>query len=414
MGRRALAVAVVALIVASEVGSAATAVGSRRAAPPTVAQGPVVAKAPVKGKAPSELWRQFPLGKALSGKGTLKTAKRVRPTPSLPPATAKRVRPTPSIPPATTTRPVTNLSPEVLSPEVRSTPLSSSESKSTFPLLAVLAGTAALGGALFVGVFALRRRRGLHGAQDPPPHSIIDLELKWLEAMSTELHQRRADPQHSLARSDNASNKVHPLFAKRTDSMSKAAQPEDQTAADEPTESRSGYAELGDRVASVLERAQEVAEQIRAEAEEEAAHIQSSAKEAAEAHTREIELEHTRIRKDAEEYAQEIRQTGEAYASQIRRETDEAARKVLSEADAQARAIREAAEEMRKRIELVAQKRKAELQSELGTLEARLERLFNGLTTMAGQTERLLAGDVEVAPAGSLVDALDVQRNTVA
>jgi cell division septum initiation protein DivIVA len=411
MGRRALAVAVVVLIVTLEAGSATTAVGSRRAAPPpAVAKGPVVEKGPVKGKPPSELWRLFPLGKGLSVKGTPKTA--VKGTPK----TARRPRPTPSLPRATTTRPVTNLSPEVLSPEVRSTPLSSSEPKSTFPLLAVLAGTAASVGALFVGVFVFRRRRGSHGALDPPTPSIVDLELRWLEAMSTELLQRRADREHSFAGSDNASHKVYPILAKRTDSMSKASEPEavDQNPGGEPTESRSSYAALGDRVASVLERAQEVAEQIRAEAEAEAAHIQSSAKEAAEAHTREVELEHTRIRKDAEEYAQEIRQTGEAYASQIRRETDEAARKVLSEADAQARAIREAAEEMRKRIELVAQKRKAELQSELGTLEARLERLFNGLTTMAGQTERLLAGDDEVAPAGSLVDALDVQRNTVA
>jgi cell division septum initiation protein DivIVA len=198
--------------------------------------------------------------------------------------------------------------------------------------------------------------------------------------------------------------------------MSEAAQAEavDPLAGDEPTGSRSSYAALGDRVASVLERAQEVAEQIRAEAEEAAAHIQSGAKEGAEARAREVELELEQVRKDAEEYAQSLRQTAEAYASGLRRETEEAARKAMSEADAQARAIREAAEEMSRRIELAGQKRKAELQSDLGTLESRIERLLKGLTTMVGQTERMLMRDVDAELAGSLVDAIEVQRKTVA
>jgi F0F1-type ATP synthase membrane subunit b/b' len=229
-----------------------------------------------------------------------------------------------------------------------------------------------------------RRRRRQQGARDRPPLPIFDLELERLDAISAELMRPRADRGHPLARSGNTRNNAN--TTKRTDSMWEKAKEAavDQATGEEPTESRPSYAELGGRVASVLERAEEIAGQIRADAEEEAARIKGTAQEAAEALTRGAEIENTRLRKDAEDHAQVVRQTAEAHA-----------------------------EEMSKRTEAGAQQRKAELQNGLATLESRLERLLKGLGSMVGQTEQLLQADVDGASARSLVDALEVQRTTL-
>lgn len=180
-------------------------------------------------------------------------------------------------------------------------------------------------------------------------------------------------------------------------------------AEDEPRPTRSTYTEIGDRVASVLQSAEEVAERIREDAREQAEEIRRAAEGAATLRTGELEREAEAIRKQAEEQAEGIRRTGEIYATQIRRDSEQETRKLLAEAEAQARAIREAAEEMSRQIDLNAQKRRAELENHLETLESRLERFLTGLRGMTTETERLLRENADEQGGISLVDALDVR-----
>ena len=172
------------------------------------------------------------------------------------------------------------------------------------------------------------------------------------------------------------------------------------------------YSEIGERVARVLERAEDLAEQIRAEARAEAELIKQRAEEAGTARAAELEHEIELMRAEAEAYAKQIRETAESYASQLGRTTEEEAAKRITEAEEQATATREAAEAMSRRIEDAARRRTEELEQATRATEHRAQSLLGGLRETVSRLEELLG---ERAPAGeSLTDALDVgQRVSV-
>ena len=168
-----------------------------------------------------------------------------------------------------------------------------------------------------------------------------------------------------------------------------------------------------DVAANALARAQQSAARIREDAEKKAAEIEARAREAAKLRARELEERNVRIRKEAEEYAIDLRANAEAYASRVMRESDERARLAKVAHDAQAQARIDAAEEAQKRFEVGVERRKAELQSEIGVLEMRLDGLLRGLNAMVGQTSRILKPTSEVEDAEpSLLEAVDVQRHS--
>jgi hypothetical protein len=158
----------------------------------------------------------------------------------------------------------------------------------------------------------------------------------------------------------------------------------------------SGYAEIGERVASVLNSAETAADQIRADAQAHAEELLRGARAEAE-----------RVRSVARAYESDTREAVDAYASEQRRAADEQIAKQLSDAEAQARATREAAEEMAQRIEEEAHRRGQTLREESRGVEDRLRKALTAMRRMTAQLEDLLeAPAVAEAEGDSLVDAL--------
>ena len=169
------------------------------------------------------------------------------------------------------------------------------------------------------------------------------------------------------------------------------------------------YADFGSRVAGILDAAEQTAEQIRAEARDDAAALRQDAEAASAARRDQLEREADKLRSEAETYAAETRKTGESYATQHRREAEEQAARTLSDAEAQARATREAAEEMAAQIETTGRQRQEQLQEATGTMEARLQRAVGGLREMTAQLESLL-GAQPPSSDETIVEALDSRR----
>jgi arylsulfatase A-like enzyme len=154
------------------------------------------------------------------------------------------------------------------------------------------------------------------------------------------------------------------------------------------------YAELGDRVAAVLQAAEEAAEQIRADA-----------RAAADEQLEEAKREAKRVRVEADTEAKNTREAVESYATNHRREAEEKATKMLADAEGQARASREAAEAMAKRIEESARTLEEEVREQERMIRGRMQRYLAALRDVSGQIEDVL-GETERGEQ-TLVEALD-------
>ena len=237
------------------------------------------------------------------------------------------------------------------------------------------AGVAVL--ALVAGLVGVRVRRRRRAAPSGPLESTEDL----------------------IARAFDLAAECDMLLASQREegaSVSETADhdlPPSQTAS---TSASSGYAEIGERVASVLSAAETAADQIRADAQAHAEELLRGARAEAE-----------RVRSVARAYESDTREAVDAYASEQRRAADEQIAKQLSEAEAQARATREAAEEMAQRIEEEAHRRGQALREESRGVEDRLRKALTAMRRMTAQLEDLLEAPAAAQAEGdSLVDAL--------
>ena len=171
------------------------------------------------------------------------------------------------------------------------------------------------------------------------------------------------------------------------------------------------YAQVGERVAGVLQAAEDAAEKMREDARRDAAEIRREAESTGTRQLEQMAQEAESVRLEAETYSRETREAVDTYATQRRRETESESSRALAEAEGQARATREAAEAMAKRIEDAARQRQQTLLDESRTVEVRMQRAIAGFRAMAAQLEELLAA----SSAGNggretLVDALEVER----
>jgi hypothetical protein len=181
---------------------------------------------------------------------------------------------------------------------------------------------------------------------------------------------------------------------------------EDEAVQEKPT-SRD-YAQFGDRVAAVLQAAEEAAEQIRADAKASAEQMTRQAEQEANTRLEESRKEAERVRTEAHTESKNTREAVELYATNHRREAEERAGKLLSDAETQARASREAAEAMAQRIEESARSLEDEAREQERMIRGRMQRYLAALRDVSRQME-----DVLGEPAGggeTLVEALDVER----
>ena len=153
--------------------------------------------------------------------------------------------------------------------------------------------------------------------------------------------------------------------------------PETQAAAHED------YADVGVRVAGVLNAAEEAAEQIRT---------------------------------DARRSAEDIRRQAEADARKLtshrRREADEEARRVIAEAQAEAQAIKEAAQAGARQIEEAGLERQEQFRRYARTLEQRVERALDGLRDVTSQLQDVvLDAAPDAAPATVAESPAAASRN---
>jgi hypothetical protein len=188
------------------------------------------------------------------------------------------------------------------------------------------------------------------------------------------------------------------------------ALPDDELRREEDR-SGSGSAEVGGRVAGILEAAEQAAEQIRADALRQAHETMRRAEADAEVRIDELTREAGRVRSDADDYAHDIRHAVDSYGTQARREAEEEARKLVNDAEEQARATREAAQAMAEQIQADARRRHETLQREAKALEERRQRVLDGLRDLAAQLQdALVEPSRAIADEDSLIDALDVER----
>jgi hypothetical protein len=168
------------------------------------------------------------------------------------------------------------------------------------------------------------------------------------------------------------------------------------------------YAEFGDRVAAVLQAAEEAAEQIRADAKAAAEQMTLQAEQEANTRLEESRREAERVRTEAHTDSKNTREAVELYATNHRREAEERAARLLSDAEGQAKASREAAEAMSQRIEESARAIEEAAREQERIIRGRLQRYLAALRDVSRQIEDVMS---EPAPAGeTLVEALDVER----
>src|SRR5262245_7127779 len=109
--------------------------------------------------------------------------------------------------------------------------------------------------------------------------------------------------------------------------------------------------EAADRVAGILQDAEDAAEQRLAEAHEEAAAIQRQAQLDAEVQEQQAVLEAERVRAEADEYMANVRLAADSYASERQAEAEAESRKLLQDAEIEARSLRAADEETERAAE---------------------------------------------------------------
>jgi type IV secretory pathway VirB10-like protein len=168
------------------------------------------------------------------------------------------------------------------------------------------------------------------------------------------------------------------------------------------------YAQLGDRVAAVLQAAEEAAQQIRVEARTAAEQMTRQAEQEARSVLEDSRSEAQRVRVEADTEAKNTREAVESYATNHRREAEEKAARVLSEAEKQARASREAAEAMSQQIEERARTLEDEVREHERMIRGRMQRYLAALRDVSGQIDEVL-GETERGEQ-TLVEALDVEQ----
>jgi hypothetical protein len=169
-----------------------------------------------------------------------------------------------------------------------------------------------------------------------------------------------------------------------------------------------GYAEFGDRVAAVLQAAEEAAHQIRSDAQTAAEQMTRHAEQSSKTMLEEAKAEAQRVRLEADTEAKNTREAVESYATTHRREAEEKAAKTLAEADAQARAAREAAEAMAQRIEEGARSLEEEVREQERMIRGRMQRYLAALRDVSSQIEEVMGETERAEP--TLVEALDPER----
>jgi hypothetical protein len=172
-----------------------------------------------------------------------------------------------------------------------------------------------------------------------------------------------------------------------------------------------GFADVGARVAGILEAAEQAAEQIRADALRQARETIRKGEADAEMRIEELTRQAERVRTEADDYARDIRQAVDSYGTQARREAEEEARRLVDDAEEQARASRETAQAMAEQIQGDARGRHETLQREAKALEERRQRVLDGIRDLVAQLQdALVEPSRAVADEDSLIDALDVER----
>jgi hypothetical protein len=169
-----------------------------------------------------------------------------------------------------------------------------------------------------------------------------------------------------------------------------------------------GYTEFGDRVAAVLQAAEEAAAQIRSDAETASEQMTRQAEQVSKSLLEEAKSEAQRVRVEADREAKNTREAVESYATNHRRDAEEKAAKALADADAQARASREAAEAMAQRIEEGARTLEEEVREQERMIRGRMQRYLAALRDVSSQIEEVLGETERAEPA--LVEALDPKR----
>lgn len=149
------------------------------------------------------------------------------------------------------------------------------------------------------------------------------------------------------------------------------------------------FSELGEHVASVLEKAREAAERIQAEARSEAAQVLERAQADAEERlatarrkAEELEAEAAQARSESNQVAEDVRSRADAYAQEKRQEADDAAAQITARAERLARERARAADE-----------RHRALSANVERTEERLRRLVTGLRELAGRLDVLVGSD---------------------
>jgi cell division septum initiation protein DivIVA len=161
-----------------------------------------------------------------------------------------------------------------------------------------------------------------------------------------------------------------------------------------PTERDSStYADIGERVASVLAAAETAANQIREDARLQAEDILGAAQREADD-----------LGKKAAAYDADTRAAVDSFASERRREAEQEIQKQLTDSEAQARATRQAAEAMARQIEEDGRRRGQALREESKAVEERLKKALAGLRRMTVEIEQLLGSPPEDGE--TLADAL--------
>lgn len=155
----------------------------------------------------------------------------------------------------------------------------------------------------------------------------------------------------------------------------------------------STYADIGERVASVLAAAETAANQIREDAALRAEELLGAAKQEADD-----------LRRKASAYDADTRAAVDSFASERRREAEQEIRKQLSDSEEHARATRQAAEAMARQIEEEGQRRGKALRDESQAVEERLKKALAGLRRMTVEIEQLLGTPSEDGE--TLADAL--------
>jgi hypothetical protein len=171
----------------------------------------------------------------------------------------------------------------------------------------------------------------------------------------------------------------------------------------------SAYSEVGERIAAILDAAEEAAERIRTTARDEAAGILRHAHHTAAQRVEELTREPERLRDEAAQAAHRTREEADAYAAETRSDADRAARDAVATAQREADELRQAAHDEVRRIEEDGRRRGQEIAAEIKALTdlrddtaRRVQEVVAGLRSAAsGLEERVLPFVDEAAAAAA-------------